>query len=76
MSERYRNCSGYESPPDSLLEQVVELSLLLPAWQVSALEMAAHSRGLTAGQMVRSLLQEFLTREQGCDCRPVSCGAR
>jgi hypothetical protein len=38
---------------------VVELPLLLPDWQAVALEEAAHSRGLTAGQMVRGLIQEF-----------------
>jgi hypothetical protein len=43
-----------------LVEEVVEVSLLLPGWQVSALESAAFDRGLTAAEMVRSLLREFL----------------
>ena len=35
---------------------LVELSLLLPQWQMEALEAAAHCRGLTAGQMLRRLI--------------------
>ncbi len=44
-------------------EDVVEIPLLLPGWQVSALAVAAHARGLTAGEMVRTLLREFI---EGC----------
>jgi hypothetical protein len=46
------------------VDEVVEVSLLLPGWQASALERAAHDRGLTAAEMVRSLLRDFLA-EQG-----------
>jgi hypothetical protein len=42
--------------------EVVEIPLLLPDWQVCALETAASRRGLTTGEMVRSLVREFLTR--------------
>jgi hypothetical protein len=49
--------------------EIVEVPLLLPVWQVSALERAALVRGLTAGQMVRQLLHEVLappsTRRKG-----------
>jgi hypothetical protein len=41
---------------------VVEIPLLLPGWQISALETAAHNRGQTAGEMVRDLLRDFLAR--------------
>jgi hypothetical protein len=41
---------------------VVEVPLLLPSWQVEALEAAAHAQGLTAGEMVRQLLSEFLSQ--------------
>jgi hypothetical protein len=37
-------------------DEVVEVSLLLPRWQVEALEEVAHERGLTAGQMLRKLI--------------------
>lgn len=37
-------------------QEVVELALLLPRWQAEALEEAAHRRGLTAGQMLRRLV--------------------
>jgi hypothetical protein len=39
---------------------VVEIPLLLAGWQVSALETAAHDRGLTAAEMVRHVLRDFL----------------
>jgi hypothetical protein len=41
-------------------EDVVELSLLLPGWQASKLETVAHQRGMTAAEMVRHLLRDFL----------------
>jgi hypothetical protein len=43
-------------------EEVVEVPLLLPGWQISALEKEAHHRGLTAGEMVRHLLHDFITQ--------------
>ncbi len=45
--------------PDS---DVVEISLLLPGWQALELEKEAHQRGLTAAQMVRHLLGEYLAK--------------
>ncbi len=63
MSDRTM-LSANRSPPSSLLEEdVVEIPLLLPGWKVSALATAAHARGLTAGEMVRTLLREFI---EGC----------
>jgi hypothetical protein len=51
------------SPAEALTElqdsDVIEVPLLLPGWQMSALEWAAHKRGLTAGEMVRHLLRDF-----------------
>ena len=40
--------------------EVVELALLLPRWQVMALESAARKRNMTTGQMLRRLLGEML----------------
>ena len=40
---------------------VVELSLLLPAEQAAEMESVAFQRGLTAGEMVRRLVRDFLT---------------
>ena len=40
---------------------VVEIPLLIPGWQMDALETAAHARGLTTGEMVRNLVREFIT---------------
>lgn len=39
---------------------VIELSLLLPRWQVDALEDAANQRGMTTGQMIRKVIGEML----------------
>jgi hypothetical protein len=47
---------------DNPAEDVVEIPLLLQGWQMTALETAAHRRGLTAGEMVRDLLRDFLSR--------------
>jgi len=58
----------FDRPPDgeepnttSFEGDVVELPLLLPGWQVTKLERAAHERGMTAAAMVRILLRDFLT---------------
>jgi hypothetical protein len=40
--------------------EVTELSVLVPGGQAVALEQAAHQRGLTAAQMLRRLIQDFL----------------
>ncbi len=45
--------------PELPESDVIEVPLLLPGWQMSALEHAAHNRGLTAGEMVRHLLRDF-----------------
>jgi hypothetical protein len=47
-------------------EEVVELSVLLPSEQAQGLEQAAHARGLTAAQMLRRLVQDFLSRGEAC----------
>jgi hypothetical protein len=55
-------------PPEDLLvlgapdetSDVIEVPLLLSGWQMSALERAAYLRGLTAAEMVRQLLREFI----------------
>jgi hypothetical protein len=59
-----------------LEDEVVEVSLLLPGWQASALERAAHARGLTAAEMVRSLLRDFLAvRGVGAGAGPLALAA-
>lgn len=68
---------GFDLPPGleepccpSIEAEVVELPLLLPGWQVTRLETVAHQRGLTAAEMVRNLLRDFLT------VVPTECRAR
>jgi hypothetical protein len=43
--------------------EVVEIPLLLPDWQVQALEKAALARGLSAAALVRSLIRDFITAD-------------
>lgn len=40
-------------------DEMVEIGLLLPAWQMKALEEEAHVRGVTTGQLVRTLIGSF-----------------
>lgn len=54
-----RSTGGDEWSPEPF--DVVEVPLLLSGRQMLALEEAAHHRGLTAGEMVRQLLLEFIT---------------
>ncbi len=48
--------SGPKLPSDS---DVVELPLLLPRWQVDALEEAANEQGMTTGQMIRRVISSM-----------------
>jgi hypothetical protein len=41
-------------------EGIAELAVLLPCHLIQGLEQAAHERGVTAAQMIRRLIQEFL----------------
>lgn len=43
-------------------DDVVELPLLLPEWQVFALEEAARDRGMTVGQLVRRLFADLFPK--------------
>ena len=38
---------------------VIELPILLPEWQVNALEAAARERGMTIGQLLRKLFSDL-----------------
>lgn len=39
--------------------EVIELPLLLPEWQVIALERAAREQGMTIGQLIRRLFADL-----------------
>ena len=48
--------------PDGIVtldEEMAELALLLPGWQAQSLEAVARSEGVSAGQIVRRLIQEY-----------------
>jgi hypothetical protein len=48
--------SGTSIDALSAEEDFIELSLLLPRWQLQALESAAKKRGLNMGQMLRKMI--------------------
>ncbi len=52
-----------EAPLCQHAEGVVEIPLLLTERQAKALERAAHAYGLTTGEMVRQMLQDFLAQQ-------------
>jgi hypothetical protein len=51
------------SPSSRSDQEVVELALLLPRWQVMELEAAASRRGMTTGQMLRRVIGEMLASQ-------------
>jgi hypothetical protein len=51
-------------PDADVAPDVAEISLLLPGWQLVALESAAQSRGITSAQLVRRLLRDFIIRHE------------
>jgi hypothetical protein len=63
-----RTASSSEADEWTTLDpaDVVEVPLLLSGRQMLALEEAAHHRGLTAGEMVRHLLQDFIAHSLAC----------
>lgn len=46
----------------SLDEEMAELAILVPSWQVQALEQAARSEGISMGQYMRRALQQALSQ--------------
>ena len=47
-------------PPDE--SDVAELSLLIPAWQIGALEQAAEAEGITVAQLLRRAVNRTLSQ--------------
>lgn len=41
--------------------EVVEMPLLLPRWQVVALEATARQNGLTTGQLIRRVINDIVS---------------
>jgi len=50
-------------PPCLADEEVVEIPLLLTGRQAEALEITAHDNGVTTGELVRQLLEDYLARK-------------
>jgi hypothetical protein len=74
MNNRFSTAAGPLCRRE-LEDEVVEVSFLLPAWQVMALESAAHDRGLTAAEMVRSLLRDFIADQAPLGAGPLALAA-
>jgi hypothetical protein len=49
-------------PLETFDNEVAELPLLLPAWQIGALEQAAQAEGITVAQLLRRLVNETLAQ--------------
>jgi len=60
MNNLIRSPTGDVPGPAPADREVVEVPLLLPGWQVAALATAAQDRGVTAGEMLRGLLHDFI----------------
>jgi hypothetical protein len=55
------DCAHLPAPDlGRLRDDVIELSLLLPGWQLAALENRARGKGQSAGEVVRQLVQKFI----------------
>ena len=48
--------------------EVAELSVLVPSWQAAAIEKVAGIRGISAGQLVRSILQQVINSSKFAAC--------
>jgi hypothetical protein len=53
---------GRVAPSPFVDPQMTEVLLLLPSWQLAALETAARAEGITAAQIIRRLIGDFLLR--------------
>jgi hypothetical protein len=49
-------------PPSGVVDDVIELPILLPEWQVLALEEMARDRNMTIGQLIRRLFADLAPR--------------
>ena len=52
----------------SLDGEVAELSVLVPSWQAAAIEKVAGIKGISAGQLVRSILQQVINSSKFAAC--------
>ncbi len=59
-----KHCSEPVLPFDRFDDEVAELPLLLPAWQVNALEQAAQAQGVTVGQLLRQVVSQTLEQRR------------
>jgi hypothetical protein len=57
------HCSEMTEPD----HEPVELALVLPRWQIEALATTARSRGLTAGQLLRRLVNQYCATQSDRD---------
>ena len=58
FAERYASDAGMEAT--NRIEEMTELSVVVPDWQAEALVDAAHRAGLSAAQFLRRILGQAL----------------
>jgi hypothetical protein len=66
MTEQTLERSAIEEMPAFDSADVIEIPLLLSGRQILALEEAAFRRGMTAAEMVRHLVYEFIAQAVPC----------
>jgi hypothetical protein len=49
--------------------EIVEVALLLPRWQILALESVAEERGLTTAQMLRRMIGETISKQSSASIK-------
>ncbi len=64
---KMRTMTVVVEPEEAILNpgRILELAVLVPAWQVSALERTAGLEGQTVGQLLRRVIGEFLDASPG-----------
>jgi len=55
---------AFTMAPSPVADDVIELPLLIPEWQLDALEEAAREKNMTVGQYVRRLFSEHFSRNR------------
>jgi hypothetical protein len=58
LTERPHSASPFQSVGTD--SEVVEVPLLLPRWQIAALEEIARRHGLTTGQLIRRVIADLV----------------
>jgi hypothetical protein len=64
IGERHERMPDAREGSNGPETEVAEVAVLLTHWQVHALESAAHRQGLTTGQALRVLIEDYLRQDE------------